>query len=94
MTRPDSELTVATAARLEEEDAVSPAGGIVEAAYGTYTLDPAVGTITFHVEASTFPNWEGTERRREFRLEGDLWSYSGPLPDWSGARELVWQRLE
>lgn len=94
MTRPDSELAVVAAARIEDESAVLPAGGIVEAVHGTFTLDPAASAITFHVEASSFPNWEGVERRREFRLAGDRWAYSIPLPDWSGTRELVWQRLQ
>jgi hypothetical protein len=94
MTRPDSELAFTTAARTGGEDVPPSSGGIVEAAFGTYTLGPASDAITFHVDSSTFPNWEGVERRREFRLEGDRWIYSGPLPDWSGGHELVWRRLE
>jgi hypothetical protein len=34
------------------------------------------------------------QRRRDFRLQDDRWAYSSPLPDWSGTRELVWERLE
>jgi hypothetical protein len=94
MARPDSELAVASAAPIEGESAALPTGGIVEAAHGIYSLDPAAGVITFHVEASSFPNWEGMERRRDFRLQDGRWAYSSPLPDWSGTRELVWERLE
>jgi hypothetical protein len=63
------------------------------AAYGRYTVDEAAGTVTFHVEASTFPNWEG-EQVRAFELEGDGWSYVNPVPTVGpGNVHVVWERL-
>src|SRR6266850_2415597 len=40
---------------------------------GTYTIDGSAKTITLRVEASTFPNLDGTEIKRPFTLvENDL----------------------
>jgi hypothetical protein len=30
--------------------------------FGSYTVDEAAKTITYHIEASTFPQWSGTDR--------------------------------
>jgi hypothetical protein len=38
--------------------------------FGTYAIDQAMGTITFHIEHASFPNWEGTEQKRAFSLVG------------------------
>jgi hypothetical protein len=64
------------------------------AAYGRYTVDEAAGTVTFHVEASTFPNWDGGEQVRAFKLEGDSWSYvNSVLTIGPGNAHVVWERL-
>lgn len=64
------------------------------AAYGRYTVDEAAGTVTFHVEASTFPNWDGDEQVRAFTIEGDTWSYVNPVPTIGpGNVHVVWERL-
>jgi hypothetical protein len=39
--------------------------------FGEYTLDPANGKLVTKVIASLFPNWEGGEQVRDFRLEDD-----------------------
>jgi len=39
--------------------------------FGTYTVNEADRTITFHIDTSTFPNWSGTEQKRPFTLTGD-----------------------
>jgi hypothetical protein len=65
------------------------------AAYGRYTIDEAAGTITFHVEVSTFPNWEGEAQVRAFTLEGDEWRYLNPSPAvGEGLVHVVWRRLD
>lgn len=38
---------------------------------GTYTVDPAAGTLTTRVLVSLFPDWEGSDQLRHLRLEGD-----------------------
>jgi hypothetical protein len=65
------------------------------ASYGRYTIDEAAGTITFHVEVSTFPNWEGQNQVRSFTLEGDEWRYLNPSPTiGDGKVHVVWRRLD
>jgi hypothetical protein len=52
--------------------------------FGTYTVDEAKGTITFHTERASYPNWDETNRVSSFRLEGDkLTWHSSPRPDGS-----------
>jgi hypothetical protein len=36
--------------------------------FGTYTVDDRTLTITYHVQASTIPNWDGTEQARPIEL--------------------------
>ncbi len=39
--------------------------------FGTYTVDPAKGTITFRITSASFPNLDGTTAVRPFTLTGD-----------------------
>jgi hypothetical protein len=39
-----------------------------DAYFGTYELNFEEGVITHHVEASRFPNWEGTDQVRYFQV--------------------------
>ena len=39
--------------------------------FGTYSVDERAHCVTHHVDGSLFPNWVGTEQRREVVLEGD-----------------------
>src|ERR1700731_1262631 len=41
--------------------------------YGTYSV--ADNVLVFHIERSTFPNWDGIEQRRPFTLKGDELTY-------------------
>jgi lipocalin-like protein len=45
-----------------EENKAILAGSL--ALFGTYTVDEAKRTLTFHIEASTFPNLEGVAQTR------------------------------
>lgn len=36
--------------------------------FGTYTVNEADKTITFHIRTSTFPNWNGIDQTRPFTL--------------------------
>jgi hypothetical protein len=76
----------------EEYEAI---GKGTNAAYGRYTVDEAAQTVTFHIEASTFPNWDGKEQVRAFALEGDEWRYVNPMPTIGpGYVHVVWKRLK
>jgi hypothetical protein len=66
-----------------------PFGGSIEeikAAYesfwaycGTYKVDSEKGTVTHHVEGSSFPNWVGTSQVRSLKLSGDKLFLSATL---------------
>ena len=52
--------------------------------FGTYTIDAAKGTITFHIKRASYPNWDETTRVSSFTLEGDKLSWRvPPRPDGS-----------
>lgn len=36
--------------------------------FGRYTIDEAHKTITFHIQTSTFPNWNGIDQTRPFTM--------------------------
>jgi hypothetical protein len=52
--------------------------------FGTYTVDAAKGTITFHIDRASYPNWDETTRVSSFKLEGDQLTWrTPPRPDGS-----------
>jgi hypothetical protein len=65
--------------------------------FGRYTVDGAAGTLTFHIDHASFPNWEGTEQRRGFTLTGDELTYTVPVPTSGGTAavgEVKWRRAK
>jgi hypothetical protein len=62
--------------------------------FGTYTVDPAGQVIVFHIQKSTFPNWDGDVQRRPFTLDGDRLTYITPGSFGYGASKVVWQRMK
>jgi hypothetical protein len=46
--------------------------------FGSYTVDRADQVIVFHIQNSTFPNWDGDVQRRPFTLDGDRLTYMTP----------------
>src|ERR1700757_5121848 len=39
--------------------------------FGTYTVSETDKTISYHIESSTFPNWNGADRKASFNISGD-----------------------
>ena len=67
--------------------------------FGTYTVNEADKTLTFRIEGSAFPNWEGTTQKRLITaLVGDdiTWTSSTPAaPSLGGERtDLAWKRAK
>jgi len=48
--------------------------------FGTYSASDVDQLITLHVEASTFPNWSGTDQRRSITLTGDEMKWTKRTP--------------
>ncbi|WP_051126102.1 lipocalin-like domain-containing protein [Pandoraea sp. SD6-2] len=61
--------------------------------FGTISVDPVGGTLTFHVQKASFPNWEGEQQKRSYELKGGELSYR-VVPRPNGDVPIsVWRRL-
>ena len=60
--------------------------------FGRYSIDEATRTLTFHMESSTFPNWNGTDQKRTFTISGDDLRWETPAASGGGSASLVWKR--
>lgn len=64
--------------------------------FGAYEFDAENRMIIHHVEASIFPNMEGTEQKRFFELSGDRLQLKTPLYKLAGEMGegvLLWERV-
>jgi hypothetical protein len=64
--------------------------------FGRFAVDATAGTIAFRIEHASFPNWEGTEQKRSFTLDGDRLRYVVPTPTTGGEAtigEVEWKRV-
>ena len=76
----------------EEHKAVID-GSIAHA--GKYTIDDGGKSITFHIEMSTFPNWDGTTAKRALKVAGDSLTYTVTSPSAGGPpNDVVWKRVK
>ena len=81
-----------TKATAEENKAVVD-GSIAHT--GRYTIDDGGKSITFHIETSTFPNWNGTTQKRPLSMKGDLLTYTVSTPSAGGASaDVSWRRVK
>jgi hypothetical protein len=76
-----------------EENKAIAAGTLAH--FGTYTVDEAGKTLTFHIQSSSFPNWEGTVQNRPFTLASpDDLKWVTPQGSAGGTVELYWRRIK
>jgi hypothetical protein len=77
---------------VEENKAV--VGGTL-AHSGTYTVDETNHTLTFHVQGSSFPNWEQTQQKLLFSvLSPDDLKWETSAASGSGAELFYWKKLK
>jgi hypothetical protein len=63
--------------------------------YGKYSVDDGGKALTFHVEVSTFPNWDGKPQKRMLTVKGDTLTYVVATPSTGGApSEVSWKRVK
>lgn len=62
--------------------------------FGTYAVNEADKTITFRIDTSTLPNWNGVEQRRPFVLSGDELRWTTPAASGGGSGEVVLRRAK
>lgn len=66
----------------EEENRMAVQGSI--AYFGTYTVDEATPAFTLQIVGCTFPNYEGTNQKRPFTIDGDTLRTINPSPTLGG----------
>jgi hypothetical protein len=60
---------------------------------GTYSVNPGDRTLTFKVDSSTFPNWNGTEQKRLLASGSkDELKYVTPSTSSGGVGTVTWRR--
>ena len=80
-----------TTATPEENKAIVQGSG---AHFGTLSVNATDKTITFKIETSLFPNWDGTEQKRPFTVTGDELQYTVPAASGGGTATVVWKRTK
>ena len=78
------------AAGSSEENKAVVVGSIAH--FGTYTVDEADHSFTFHVECSTYPNLNRTTQRRPFSVVGTELTYTDPNATAGGRATVIWRR--
>jgi hypothetical protein len=63
--------------------------------FGTYSLNETDGTLTLHIERSSFANWNGTDQQRLVAsLTATDLKYTNPAASTGGTAELGWKRVK
>jgi len=62
--------------------------------FGRYEVDEAGRTITFHIETSTFPNWNGIDQKRPFSITEDELKWVTPSASSGGLAEVRLKRAQ
>jgi hypothetical protein len=61
--------------------------------FGTYSVNEADRTIDIRVEASSFPNWNGTDLKRFFEVADDQLKLT-VRPLHGGSVDVLWKRAK
>jgi Lipocalin-like domain len=75
-----------------EEHAATIRGSIAN--FGTWTVDEAGKTLTYHILGSTFPNQVGTDMNTTVSLAGDEWTSTIPRTTSGRQSAMVWKRTK
>jgi hypothetical protein len=60
--------------------------------FGTYSVSEADRSIAIHIDASSFPNWNGADQKRIVAIAGDELKLIAPVA--FGTAEVVWKRAQ
>jgi hypothetical protein len=62
--------------------------------FGTITVDSASGTLIFHIQGASFPNWEGQQQSRHYEFKDNVLSYRvAPRPN-GDVPISIWRRID
>jgi len=62
--------------------------------FGKIVVNEADKTLTFQVEAATYPNWNGMSQKRSFTFSSDELRYHVPAASAGGKADVVWRRVK
>src|SRR5436305_909252 len=62
--------------------------------FGRYSLTEADRTIAIHIEASSFPNWNGADQKRIVAITGDQLMLTARALQTGGHAEVIWKRAK
>jgi len=63
--------------------------------YGLYTIDDGGRSITFKIQASSFPNWDGTSQKAALNVRGETLTYTVTASSaGSPPNDVVWKRIK
>jgi len=63
--------------------------------FGTYTVaSDKERTVNYHIEGSTFPNWDGQDHMRVLTVIGDELKITNPTTSIGGTAYSVWKRAK
>ena len=61
--------------------------------FGTYSVNEADSSIAIHVEASSFPNWNGMDQKRFVSMPGDQLTLT-VRPPGRAVVDVIWKRAK
>jgi hypothetical protein len=63
--------------------------------FGTYAVaSEKEQTVNLHMEASTWPNWDGQDQKRVMNVIGDELKVTNPYASYGGTNYVVWKRAK
>jgi hypothetical protein len=65
--------------------------------FGTYTVDEAGKSVTFRIQASSFPNWDRTVQKRPITaITDEVLTWNTPAPSAAGfvRSEVAWKKAK
>ena len=72
-------------AQISAEEAKATALGTVTY-FGSYSVNETDRSMTIHIEASSFPNWNGTDQKRLFEISQDQLKLTRAPAAWRACR--------
>jgi hypothetical protein len=60
--------------------------------FGTYSVNETDRTIAIHIEASSFPNWNGAHQKRGFQIGGEKLILTARALATGGHADVTWKR--
>jgi Lipocalin-like domain len=76
-----------------EENRAAVQGSI--AYFGTYSVSEADNVIKYHIDGSTYPNWQDTDQERLFKLSGDELTLTNSTTSiGAGTAHSVWKAVK